>query len=190
MMHFVAAAESAAAEQPAEPPIRDHELIERAKTSSDAVAALYRKYQPMITGYVFRRVKNRHDAEDIIANVFVSMVRGLPRYQTSEIPFAVWLYRIATNQINWWARKQRIRELVKLVFDRAGPEVPQRDDAEEIQDALGELPVRHQSVLSLYYLQELSVQEVATVLNVAVGTVKSRLARGRDLLRDRLGARD
>jgi RNA polymerase sigma-70 factor, ECF subfamily len=175
-----------AAQPPADAAVCDHALIERAKVSSDALAALYRKYQPIITGYVLRRVRNRHDAEDIIANVFLAMVRGLRQYQASQAPFVVWLYRIATNEINWWIRKRRARAFLGLASDRPGPDMSPRDDAEVVRVTLAKLPVRYQNVLSLHYLQGLSVQEVASVLHVAVGTVKSRLARGRDLLRDRI----
>src|SRR5262245_30990399 len=164
----------------------DQELIERAKTSSDARTALYRKYQPNIAGYVLRRVKNRHDAEDIIANVFLAMLRSLKRYRPSQVPFVIWLYRIATNEINWWVRKQRTRAFFGLGSDQAGPDADPGDDAEVVRVALEKLPLRYQSVLALHYLEGLPAQEVAAVLRVAVGTVKSRLSRGRDLLRERI----
>jgi RNA polymerase sigma-70 factor, ECF subfamily len=164
----------------------DQELIERAKISSDALAALYRKYEPVIAGYVFRRVKNRHDAEDIIANVFLAMLRSLKRYRPSQVPFVVWLYRIATNEINWWVRKQRTRAFFGLGSKPADPDADACDNAEIVRVALDKLPLRYQSVLALHYLEDLSVQEVAAVLKVAVGTVKSRLSRGRDLLRERI----
>src|SRR5262245_3333044 len=164
----------------------DQELIERAKTSSDALATLYRTYRPVIAGYVGRRVENRHDAEDIIANVFLAMLRGLKRYRPSQVPFVIWLYRIATNEINWWVRKRRTRSFFGLGSNRADPDVDAGDDAEMVRVALDKLPLRHQSVLTLHYLEGLSVQEVAAVLRVAVGTVKSRLSRGRDLLRKQI----
>jgi RNA polymerase sigma-70 factor (ECF subfamily) len=182
-------ADSPVAERPMDRTEHDHVLIERAKTCSDAMAALYQKYQPTITGYVCRRVKDRHDAEDVVASVFLSMVRGLRRYRISEAPFVVWLYRIATNEINWRFRKQRIRKLFRLGFDQHDPQTHERDDAAEVRDALGELPLRYQNALSLHYLEGLSVEQVAGVLKVPAGTVKSRLARGRDLLRDEMRRR-
>ena len=163
----------------------DRELIERAKTDREALAALYRRYQPRITAYVMRRVGRTHEAEDLVSSVFLAMVRGLARYRCGEAPFIAWLYRIASNEINRWIRKRRIRRFFGLSVEIADEGTPP-DEGEHLRIALSELPLHYQTVLSLHYLEELSVSEIATVIGSAPGTVKSRLARGRDLLRAKL----
>lgn len=166
-------------------PIGETALIERAKTEPDALAELYRLHQPRITAYVFRRVGHSQETEDVVANVFMAMVRGLAKYRTGHAPFVTWLYRIATNEINRCIRKRRIRSFFGLYTDVAitsqGTEA-----AEQLQVTLSRLPIAYQEVLSLHYLEELSVNEIATILSVSAGTVKSRLSRGRDLLRSKL----
>lgn len=160
-------------------------LIERAKTEPEALAAIYRSYQPKIAAYVVRRVGRTHEAEDLVANVFLAMVRGLAGYRAGESPFIAWLYRIASNEINRWIRKRRIRCFFGL-YTEIAVAPSSLDDAEQLRVALSQLPLRYQTVLSLHYLEELSVNEIATVMVAAPGTVKSQLARGRDLLRARL----
>jgi len=160
-------------------------LIERAKVDRDALAVLYRRYLPTITAYVVHRVGSKHDAEDIVANVFLAMVRGLSRYRCDKAPLVAWLYRIATNEINRSIRKRRIRQFFgfgETIVDEKKSIEPH----EKLRQALAELPLAFQTALSLHYLEQLSVNEIALIIDVAPGTVKSRLARGRELLRTKL----
>jgi RNA polymerase sigma-70 factor, ECF subfamily len=158
------------------------ELVEEAKTNPQALGILYRTFEPRITAYVMRRVGDKHEAEDIVADVFLAMVRQLPRYRCAETPFSAWLYRIATNQINYWVRKRRVRSFFSSPPDVVDPRSAPEDDGEQVRLALCRLPLKFQSVLSLYYLEQLAVDEISQVLECPTGTVKSRLARGRDLL--------
>ena len=89
----------------------EEQLIERARQSSQALGKLYRIYEPRISAYVVRRIGNVQESEDIVANVFLAMVRHLPKYRPTKAPFGAWLYRIATNEINWFLRKRRLRGL-------------------------------------------------------------------------------
>ncbi len=162
------------------------ELVEEAKGNGEALAVLYRTYQPRISAYVLRRIGDTHEAEDIVANVFVAMVQQLSRYRLSEAPFSAWLYRIATNQINHSIRKRRIRSFFAWPPEVADPAYECLDDGELLRIALRRLPLSFQNVLSLHYLEQLSVSDVAEVLQCPAGTVKSRLARGRELLQTEL----
>lgn len=167
----------------------ENSLIERAKDNPEALATLYRKYLPTITAYVVRRVGSMHETEDLVANVFLAMVKNLSRYRCNDTPFVAWLYRIATNEINRSIRKQRIRQFFGLgetIVDRSDSAEPH----EKLRMALSQLPLHYQTVLSLHYLEQLTINEVGLVIGVAPGTVKSRLARGRDLLRNKLQPND
>jgi RNA polymerase sigma-70 factor (ECF subfamily) len=162
----------------------EQRLIEAAKCDPQAVARLYREHCPAIGRHILRRVGNPTLAEDLVADVFLAMVRYLPHYRVSATPFRAWLYRLATNRVNRWARWQRKRACRQL-HDVPSPAAPldRAHEAARVRGALLALPTRFQEVLSLHYLDEMSIHAIAQVLGCAEGTVKSRLSRGRDLLR-------
>ena len=162
--------------------IDDSELVERAKGDRTALAVLYRRHQPRISRYILRRVGDAHEAEDLTANVFLAMVAALPRFRASETPFVAWLYRIATNEINAWMRKRRLRRFFGLVEDIVAP-AASNDESEALRAALARLPLHYQTALALHYLEELTIEEISRIANIAHGTVKSRLSRGREALR-------
>lgn len=170
-------------------PVEEDEasLIESARTDSRALSILYRRHYAAIYGYVYRRIGNSHDANDVVAETFLSMVRYLPQFRWTGAPFRAWLLRIATTQINRWARRRNWTRLWSRV-DETHPSAVEphaESDArlEQLRQALWKLPTRLQTVLALHYLEEQSLEAIGEILNCPVGTVKSRLARGRDALR-------
>ena len=182
---------------PAEPAREDDErrLVEQARRDSRAFSALYRRHYLALCTYVFRRTGDQDVTEDLVSDVFLTALRTLPRYRYRGIPVRYWLLRIATNAVNRWARRQRRQATVKLeveqVVDSTGTAGSAHGEAERERAKLALLALapRYQSVLALHYLEGLAVKEVAAVLGCRVGTVKSRLARARDALRDRLDRR-
>jgi RNA polymerase sigma-70 factor, ECF subfamily len=161
----------------------DEELAVLAKTNALALASLYRRHVSRIAQYVARRVSPGHEAEDITAQVFLAMVRGLPKWSPTRAPFIAWLYRLAINAIISWTRRQRFRRWVGLGSDPTAREGKPMDDAEELHVALRQTPEPYQRTLILHYIEQLPVTTVAQVLGIAEGTVKSRLTRGRTLLK-------
>ena len=136
----------------------------------------------------------RHEAvtEDLVADVFVAALRNLPRYRDRGLPFKAWLYRIATNCLNRWARRERKRTRKPLdpeLADRRGPPIDAGLTRAGARRALLSLAPKHQAVLALHYLEGMPLQEVALAVGCRVGTVKSRLARGRQALRRHLQMR-
>jgi RNA polymerase sigma-70 factor, ECF subfamily len=172
----------------------EESLIESAKSDSQAMSTLYRRHYAPIFGYVHRRIGNAHDASDVVAETFLSMVRYLPRYRWTGAPFRSWLLRLATTQINRWVRRRKWTRFWNPIDEThpASVEPNAARDAriEQLRQALWKLPTRFQDVLALHYLEEHSVESIAEILNCPVGTVKSRLARGRDSLRDALTSKE
>src|SRR5688572_18890563 len=170
------------------PAEEEQQLVDRAKGDANTLAALYRMHYAAIYSYVFRRVGSRHETDDLVGEVFLAMVRYLPRYRWTGAPFRSWLYRLATTQVNRWARGRR-RWARQLLTSQSRAEVePTTDvktdvDVERIRLALLTLAPRFQAALSLHYFEDMSIAEIATVLGCREGTVKSRLSRGRDALR-------
>ena len=173
----------------------DRTLVARARRDATAFAEIYRRNCHAITGYILRRIGDRHATDDLVAEVFLTAMRALPRYRYRGIPLRAWLYRIATNTVNRWATRNTWRNKVSLGLDHHTDEslsatTPSgEEDAANVdraRRAMLMLSPKLQSVLALHYLEDLSVEEVAAVLGCRVGTVKSRLSRARDALRERL----
>ena len=174
--------------------VNDHEevrkLIESAKTDRDAIGQLYRIHHGVVATYVNRRVSNAEDADDIISEVFIAMVKGLPSFKWRGVPFNIWLYRIATNKISRWARQRRSIVVDQLQDLQAKSTEPSEHvDTEFIALALECLPIKLQDVLTLHYFEGLGIAEIASVLNRSEGTVKSRLHTGRAKMRSQLEKR-
>jgi RNA polymerase sigma-70 factor (ECF subfamily) len=124
----------------------------------------------------------------MLAEVFLAALQSLKHFRARGVPLRFWLYRIATNAAN-----QRWRELARRAEETNGPdadaqagsacpseELERSEARQSAQRALLALPPDLQDVLSLYYFQDLPVEDVARVLECPVGTVKSRLSRARD----------
>jgi RNA polymerase sigma-70 factor, ECF subfamily len=167
-------------------------LIARAKREPAAFGELYRRHHSAIARYIHRRVGDAHVTEDLVADVFVSALKAFRAYRDNGIPIRSWLYRIATNRVNRWARRERGRAMKRLETDVEAAREASHDEnssREFARTALLTLAPRFQTVLSLHYLEGLSITEVAATLGCREGTVKSRLHRGREKLRERLQRR-
>lgn len=165
------------------------ELIERARTDRQAFGELYRRYYPTVAAYVLRRVGQRHAAEDVVNEVFLSAMKAIRRYEHRGLPVRAWFYRIATHAVNRWAVRQRrwrwlLGEARSKAIEAASRSVESEWDFAVATIALTRISPKLQAVLVLHYGEGLSVEETAQVLNVRAGTVKSRLSRGREALRD------
>jgi RNA polymerase sigma-70 factor, ECF subfamily len=172
----------AATAQPWVPPTWD----EVVRTHADRVYRL-----------AFRLSGNRADAEDLTQETFVRVFRSLAEYTPGT--FEGWLHRITTNLfLDMVRRRQRIRfdALPEDAGDRlasreAGPEqaYEQMNLDPEIQQALDALPAEFRVAVVLCDLEQLSYEEIAATLGIKVGTVRSRIHRGRVLLRQALAHR-
>ena len=162
-------------------------LIEQARRDREAFAILYRRHYSIVAGYIYRRVGDRHLTEDLVADVFLAALKYLPKYRQRGVPMRAWLYRIACNLVNRWVRRQR-KQIAKSLDDLECKVAAQttEHDTEFARLAMLSLSPKFQSVLSLHYLEGMSVEEVASTIGCRVGTVKSRLSRGRDALRAKL----
>ncbi|WP_432502400.1 RNA polymerase sigma factor SigE [Kineococcus arenarius] len=145
----------------------------------------------------YRLTGNRHDAEDLTQEVFVRVFRSLSSYQPGT--FEGWLHRITTNLfLDQVRRKQRIR--FDALAEDAGEKLPSTDVSPErafehrnldddVQAALDSLPPDFRAVVVLCDIEGLSYEEIAATLGVKLGTVRSRIHRGRAQLRTALAHR-
>jgi RNA polymerase sigma-70 factor (ECF subfamily) len=186
----------------------DHRLLEATKTGDDAAfAELVRRYRNQITNYVYRMTNDYDLAVDLAQETFMRVYAAAERYQTSYA-FSTYIYRIATNLAISELRRRKRRRLVSLSSffgEREQPsdscelDMPDKgplQDVAVVEDerraavarAIATLPEKYRAPLVLRDVEERSYDEIACILNMNEGTVKSRINRARGFLRDKLQA--
>ena len=194
---------SAAAALPLAPPavtihrvnkeVSDGELITRVGSGDrNAFETLYRRYARPVFGLALRRLGDRGRAEDAVQETFASVWRAARSYKPERGPGAPWLYAVARNAIVDNGRVRR-EPPVDRTDERSDDETP-ADRAESgwvawrVHRAIAELPENERDVIELAYWGGRSQSEIADMLNVPLGTVKTRtrtgLARLADMLED------
>ena len=196
-----AAHASAAAE-----PLSDHGLLEAIRAGDEAAfTELVRRYRNQLTNYIYRITGDYETAVDLTQETFMRVYRAAARYQTSYA-FSTYIYRIATNLAISELRRRKRRRLVSLTAFFQGREqsgeTAELDppDARPLQDhtlvaderrtavarAIATLPDKYRAPLVLRDIEERSYEEIAAILDMSIGTVKSRINRARNFLRDKL----
>jgi RNA polymerase sigma-70 factor (ECF subfamily) len=146
-------------------------------------------YQP-VADYLYRRLGDRHDTEDSLHDVFLAVYRALGRFRDRGVPLRHWVFRIASRAASRRLRRRQL-ELRALQHGLGSRDASTAADlgattADSLRALLAALPRDLQDAVSLHYLAELPIDDVAAILRVPAGTVKSRLSRARELLRAHL----
>jgi RNA polymerase sigma-70 factor, ECF subfamily len=178
--------------QPVDREISDGELIARVGSGDrGAFETLYRRYARPVFGLALRRLGDRGRAEDAVQETFASVWRAARSYRPERGPGAPWLYAVARNAIvdNGRARRE---PPVEGVEEQAGDETPaERAEAGwvawRVHNAIASLPENERVVLELAYWGGRSQSEVADLLGIPLGTVKTRTRTGLARLADVLG---
>ena len=152
---------------------------------------LIARWHGPLWGFVRSLSGDDEAAREILQDVWVRVIRGIPRLRDGS-KLRAWLFGIARRTVMDRLRDQYARSPpVDVDVDEIPSETAADDihDREALEDALGRIPLVEREAVTLFYLQELSLSEIAEALNVPVGTVKSRLFRGRRLLRQHMTER-
>lgn len=166
-------------------------LLKRAQGGDEfAVERLIELYQDSIYSMALSFTKNPHQAEDLAQEAWIKILRGLPKFR-HDSKFSTWLYRVTMNTfLNAHRAVKREQEVVgtlKVEDETQGDAGKQVDTALDLQKAVRALPEEFRSVVLLRYVADLSYKEIASVLELPLGTVQSRLRRALDKLEQRLG---
>jgi len=170
----------------------DEELIAAvAAGDREAFAALYRRRRPDVYRFALHMTGTPSAAEDVAQEVFLAVIREAGRYTPGRSRVVAWLLGIARNHA-----LRRITERRHDPLPSEGREpavtadpavaIARGQDIEALRAALAELPVAFREAVVLCDLQELSYQDAADAAGCAIGTIRSRLHRGRGLLTDKL----
>lgn len=162
----------------------DAHLVDRARAGhEEAFGILMRRHERRVYNLCYRMMGRREDARDAAQDAFASAYRRLESFR-GDAAFTTWLHRIAVNACYDMLRKRRAElPLDEVPEPPAGPDPAERASiAVDVQRALLEVPVEFRAALVLHDVHQLPYEEVAKILGVPVGTVKSRLHRGRVFL--------
>jgi RNA polymerase sigma-70 factor (ECF subfamily) len=178
----------------------DESLISRFQNGDVyAFEEIVHRYKDPLINFVYNFVGNRVDAEDIVQETFLRVFKNKHLYRNIA-KFSTWIYTIASNLAKTELRRRRRRRLLsisRMGFDDKDYELPDKFltpdrivDSEMKQDTIREeieaLPVKFREVIVLRDIQEFSYEEISDILKIPVGTVKSRVNRGRLRLQKRL----
>lgn len=178
--------------------------------SESAYAWLIGEFQQPVYGLVYRIVGDPADAADTTQDVFLKVFRGMKHFH-GESSLKTWIYRIAlheaANRRRWWFRHKARETSIEPVeaegtgnaegtmqlaltdpADSPFENVAHREVQRRVEEELRKLPEPYRTTLILRDLEEMSYEEIAEVLEISLGTVKSRLTRGREALRQQLAA--
>lgn len=151
-----------------------NQLVNKAKSGdAHAFGELYDLFANKIFKFVKLKIQNNAEAEDALQEVFIKAYKGLDKLKLKDLNFNAWLYRIASNVINDKFRRQyRTPEIVNIYdsFDIADKYSLQKDieissDMESLQIIFNKLPLLYKQVLELRFIEELTLDEIATILN-------------------------
>jgi RNA polymerase sigma-70 factor (ECF subfamily) len=182
---------------------REASLIQRcAARDEDACAELVTEHQRMIYQLSLNLLNDHNEALDLSQEVFLRVFRTIQNFR-GQSSLRTWIYRIVVNQARnrqrWWRRRHRSQQISLDQHIRDHGDVPETNDgespdrvlgrkqlAERIRIALERLPFEQKTAIVLREIDGLSYEEIGFSLGIAVGTVKSRLARAREGLRAQL----
>jgi RNA polymerase sigma-70 factor (ECF subfamily) len=178
----------------------DLDFIRRAKAGEHtAFDELIRRYGPRARQVIYGLVHNPADTDDLLQETFLRAYENIRSFK-EEFRFYTWLYRIAVNLCFTFLKRRKLGPM--SMADRPGaeddpdPELPdergetldrQADQRRNVEKALGRLPDEQRLALVLRTYEDLSYAQIAEVMHTSIGTVMSRLARGREKLRELLG---
>ena len=175
----------------------DRLLLQKAQEGDrKAYEALIKLHARSVYNLALGYTGRHHEAEEIAQTVFVKVWKALPQFRGSAA-FSTWLYRLTLNTCTDHYRREKKRwgdlslddpDLAPIRDTAPSPEeiVIRREEQVNLRKALADLPEQHRVILILREMDGLDYQEIAQVLDIELGTVKSRLARARRALREKL----
>lgn len=181
--------------------VNEIKLLDSIKSNPDNFSELFKLYHKPIFGYILRRTGDIDHTADIAAETFLKAFKHIGNFSCRGTSVKVWLYRIATNEVNLYFRRQ---QKINSLFDRFDMEnkdqfnsyflhdrleleneMKKHEQFITIQSSLKTLPEKYQEVIALRYFEGKENMEIAEILDKNEGTIKSLLSRGLEKLRNK-----
>ena len=187
---------------------QDNLLVERIKNGDNAAYEdIVSRYWDRIFARVFNLLKNQQDAEEVTQDAFIRAHRGLKNFR-GDASFSTWLYQIATNLAHnrywYWFRRKRdcsvsidqqltdegdltLEDVIPCKRENPSETAITHEFVDRVSECMYNLSEKHREILILRNVKNLSYDAIAKKLDISVGTVKSRIARARENLRELMG---
>jgi RNA polymerase sigma-70 factor (ECF subfamily) len=174
----------------------DAQLVKASQQGNpDSFAFFVQRHQRRVFTMVLRMLQDDEEASEITQNAFLAAWQGLPAFR-GDARFATWLYRIAYNcalkQLEWCKRERSMQAAMEA--EQILEEVNKENQAEDmlelcarqavVREQMEKLPAKYRSVLILRHFQERTYEEMADILTMPIGTIKTQLFRARHLLKE------
>jgi len=169
-------------------------LVQLRAGSLDALGTIYDRYQRLVYRTALGITGDPEAAADLLQDVFLRLYRFAKRIDP-ERPLGPWLYRMTANLSRTWVKRRNrwvrpLEDVADWVMggrkNNSQRQTEANDTWRQVQQALQALPLTQRMVVVLYYLNDLSLQEISAILDIPAGTVKSRLHYGRQALKRHL----
>jgi len=172
-------------------------LVEEARREPSAFGVLYERYVDRIYAYIYHRVGNMQEAEDLTARTFYRALDNLHSYEDRGAPFAAWLFRIAHNLMANWHRDRSRRRFLSLdrlwsqhdENDSPEEQIEQEENREALWSAINRLPEERRNLLVWKFGSQMSNLEIGELMNKSESAIKSLYFRTLAALRQDLEAR-
>ena len=148
--------------------------------NTEALEKLFYIWQKKLWQYVFRLTADVHASWDITQQSWLEIIKGLKKLH-NPASFKAWIYRIATNRVNNWLKNKKKNQHLSLGSIEVG--CNQEDEDLWVKELIQRLKSDSKMILNLYYFEQLNISEISIALNIPQGTVKSRMFRAREELK-------
>jgi RNA polymerase sigma-70 factor (ECF subfamily) len=174
----------------------DPNIIQLVKMNDDdAFASVFYTYQQKVYKMAWLMLRDHQRAEDVVQETFLQVYTKINKL-SNNMAFEKWLYKITVNHCYEIIRKHKKADLLLLdetienfTTNSSVPhrELIQKEVRKKIITAIYDLPLKHRTVLILFYFNDLSIKEIAAIISKSEGTVKSRLFYGKKIIKNSLG---
>lgn len=181
--------------------LTDAHLVELAKLDPESFGLLMERYQRPLSGYIRRLTQLApDDSQDLLQEVFIKIYQNLNAYD-GNLKFSSWAYRIAHNQAMDHFRRANARPRTDALEDYEWEKIAQasvhlekelldKDCAQKVKECIRNLPMNYREVLILRFVEEKEYEEIMDILKKPKGTVATLIARGKEMLRQKMKEKD